>query len=57
MLRELLSLEKRRLRGDLIGACQYKRESTRKMAGTLIREHSDRTNRYGFKLKEVSFRC
>ncbi|KAK4831278.1 hypothetical protein QYF61_016748 [Mycteria americana] len=58
-LRELglLSLEKRRLQGDLIAGFQYLKGPYRKDGeGLLIRECSDRTMGNGFKLKECSFR-
>ena len=53
----MFSLEKRKLRGDLIAAFQYLKGAYKKAGERLFtRACSDRTSGNGFKLKEGSFR-
>ena len=53
----LFSLDKRRLRGDLIAAFQYLKGAYRDAGeGLLIRDCSDRTSGNEFKLKQGKFR-
>jgi len=50
----LLSLEKRRLQGDVIAAFRYLKEAYTKVGeGLFTRACSDRTRSDGFKLKKV----
>jgi len=53
---ELLSLEKRRLQGELRAACQYLEGPARAGEGLFIRECSDRTRGNGLQLQEGRFR-
>ena len=52
----LLSLEEKRLQGDLIAAFQYLKGATGKMGKDSIRECRDRMRGNGFKLKEGRLR-
>jgi len=53
----LFSLEKRRLRGDLIAAVQYLKGAYKKAGeGIFNRDCRDRTRDNGFKLKDGGFR-
>jgi len=53
----LFSLEKRRLLGDLVTACQYLKGAYKKAGeGLFMRACSDRIRGNGFKLKEGRFR-
>jgi len=53
----LFSLEKRRLRGDLIAAFQYLKGAYKKAGeGLLAKAGRDRTKSNGFKMQEGRFR-
>jgi len=56
-MEHLLSLERRRLQGDLVAAFQCLKGSYRKEGDRLFnRAHCDRTRGNGFKLREGRFR-